>query len=268
MRNRWRGAIIIVLCCVGATDAFAWGPDGHKAVARVADARLTPAARSAIQSLLGAQTIVDIATWADEVRYTTHPATFNWHFTDVPVLAAGFVRSRDCQPTPDKGDCSVAALERLTAALRDPARSPLERREALQFIVHIIGDIHQPLHSAERDHDEGGNKVMITMNGEMRNLHDAWDRAIIAASNESESTLAHDAEDWLATRQERAIAAGSFIDWTNESQRLSREVVYPQARDHVISRSERVAAIAIIRTRIARAGVRLARVLNEALAGN
>jgi nuclease S1 len=248
-----------------AAPAFAWGPDGHRAVARIADARLTPAAKAAIQSLLGNETLVDVAVWADEVRNTTHPATYNWHFTDVPITARGFLRSRDCKPNAEKGDCSVAALERLSAVLRDSSRPELERREALKFIVHIIGDIHQPLHSAERNHDEGGNRVTVTLAGEMINLHAAWDRRIIALSNENETTLAHDAEDWLETQSEQALARGSFIDWTNEGQRLSRAVVYRQANDHVISTAERVEAIGIIRKRLARAGVRLARVLNEAL---
>jgi hypothetical protein len=248
-----------------ALPAFAWGPDGHRAVARVADARLTPAAKAAVQALLGNDTIMDIASWADEVRNTTHPATYNWHFTDVPVTASGFLRSRDCRANAEKGDCSVAALERLSAVLRDRTRPELERREALKFIVHIIGDIHQPLHSAERDHDQGGNLVNVTLAGETLNLHAAWDRRIIALSNENDTTLAHDAEDWLATRNEKTLALGSFIDWTNQSQRLSRDVVYPQAADRVISTAERVQAIGLIRQRIATAGTRLARVLNECL---
>ena len=248
-----------------SSQALAWGPDGHRAVARVADSRLTPAAKAAIQSLLGNETIVDVATWADEVRNTTHPATYNWHFTDVPVEAQGFLRTRDCKPNAEKGDCSVAALERLSAVLRDPTRPDLQRREALKFIVHIIGDIHQPLHSAERNKDQGGNLVNVTMNGDAMNLHAAWDRAIIAASRENETTLAHDANDWLETQNEKLIAEGSFIDWTNEGHRLSRDFLYPQAADRVISRAERVAAIGLIRQRIGRAGVRLARVLNDAL---
>jgi hypothetical protein len=255
------GAFFLLLVAV---DAFAWGPDGHRAVARVADARLTPEAKAVIQSLLGTEAIPDIASWADEVRNTTHPATYNWHFTDVPVTSSGFLRSRDCKPT-DKGDCSIAALERMTAVLRDPNKPELERREALKFIVHIIGDIHQPLHSAERDHDQGGNLVMVTMNGQMMNLHAAWDRQIIAASKENDTTLAHDAEDWLETQNEKVIAQGSFIDWTNEGQRLSRDLLYRQAADHVITRAERLEDIGVIRKRIARAGVRLARVLNETL---
>jgi hypothetical protein len=207
---------------------------------------------------------MDVAIWADEVRGTTHPATYNWHFTDVPVTVLRYNRSRDCKPDPEKGDCSVAALDRLSAVLMDTTRPELERREALKFIVHIVGDIHQPLHSAERDHDEGGNRVNVTVRGETVNLHAAWDRRIIAAFQETDVTLARRAEEWLESQNESAIARGSFIDWTMEGHDISRDIVYRHADDHVIDAAEQAEAIRIIRKRIARAGVRLAAVLNRA----
>ena len=264
MRGKGRAAVYGVLLLLMSSTALAWGPDGHRAVARVAETRLTDKARAGIQALLGTESLVDVATWADEVRSTTHPATFNWHFTDVPVTARRFDRARDCMPDPEKGDCSVAALERLFDTLRTPGRSEIERREALKFIVHIVGDIHQPLHSAERDHDEGGNKVPVTLLGQMTNLHAAWDRGIIGSFEQNETTLMEHAEAWLASQQERAIARGSFIDWTNEGHDISRDIVYRHADDHTIDGPERAEAIRIIQKRIARAGVRLAAVLNRA----
>jgi hypothetical protein len=246
-----------------ATNAFAWGPDGHRAVARVAQSRLKPSAQAAIRMLLGNQTLVDVAVWADEVRNTTHTNTYNWHFSDVPITAPGFLRSRDCRPNVEKGDCSVAALERLTAVLRDPKKSATQRQEALKFIVHFIGDIHQPLHAAERNHDQGGNLVMVMLNGESVRLHSAWDSGVIGAFHLNDVSLAQRAEQWLGTQSESDIAGGSFEDWTNESHRIARDVVYKQAGDGVISAAERAEALSIIQKRIARAGVRLAAVLNQ-----
>lgn len=265
MTNRMtRVLCVCLLSLIPVADAGAWGPDGHLAVARVAQARLTPAAQAAIAALLGRQSIVDVAVWADEVRNTTHPQTYNWHFTDVPLEAAGFQRSRDCRPNPEKGDCSVAALERLTATLRDPTQPQDARREALMFIVHIVGDIHQPLHSAERRHDRGGNDVQIAEIGLAKNLHAAWDSGIIRASGKDDRLLAAAAEQWLSSQNAAALAQGSFVDWTNEGHVLARTVVYPQAADLRISNAERVDALRIIEKRIARAGVRLASVLNQA----
>jgi hypothetical protein len=259
-------ALALIVTLVAVTPASAWGPDGHLAVARIAQARLTPAAQAAILSLLGRQAIVDVAVWADEVRNTTHPQTYNWHFTDVPLDASAFNRARDCKPNTAKGDCSVAALERLTAVLRDTTKPPAARKEALMFIVHIVGDLHQPLHSAERNHDRGGNDVMVAEIGRATNLHAAWDSGIIRASGRDDRSLAAAAEQWLMSQNEAAMTTGSFVDWTNEGHKLSREFVYVQVSDHRISNAERVDAIRIIEKRIARAGVRLADVLNRAFA--
>lgn len=268
MNQQLQRVMCVVVWLASASTPFAWGPDGHRAVARVAQARLSPSAQAAIHTLLGNDTIVDVAVWADEVRNTTHPETYNWHFSDVPVTAAGFKRSRDCKPDAEKGDCSVAALERLTAVLRDQTRPQAERREALMFIVHIVGDIHQPLHSAERNHDRGGNDVMVAEIGGAMNLHAAWDTGIIKASGKDEQSLATDAETWLKTQNETGMTTGSFVTWTNESHQIARDIVYAEASDHRITGAERAEAIRIIEKRVARAGVRLADVLNRAFATN
>jgi hypothetical protein len=134
------------------------------------------------------------------------------------------------------------------------------------FIVHIVGDLHQPLHSAERNHDRGGNDVMVAEIGRATNLHAAWDSGIIRASGRDDRSLAAAAEQWLMSQNEAAMTTGSFVDWTNEGHKLSREFVYVQVSDHRISNAERVDAIRIIEKRIARAGVRLADVLNRAFA--
>jgi len=261
-------ACALMISLVLVPHALAWGPDGHLAVARIAQARLTPAAQAAITSLLGRQTILDVAVWADEARNTTHPQTYNWHFSDVPLDAAGFTRTRDCRPNTAKGDCSVAALERLTAVLRDASKPQAARREALMFIVHIVGDLHQPLHSAERNHDRGGNDVMIAEIGQARNLHAAWDSGIIRASGKDDKSLAAAGEQWLMSQNASAFTQGTFVDWTNEGHAIARDIVYVQAADQRISNAERVEALRIIEKRIARAGVRLADVLNRAFAVN
>ena len=91
-----------------------------------------------------------------------------------------------------------------------------------------------------------------------------WDRRLIALAQENDTTLARHAEDWLRSQNERAVARGSFIDWTLEGHDISRDIIYRHADDHVIDAAERAEGIRIIRKRIARAGVRLAAVLNNA----
>jgi hypothetical protein len=112
------------------------------------------------------QTLVSVSAWADTVRKTPMPETYNWHFVDIPVDAdpPKYVAARDCKPAAG-GDCIVAALEREVAVLKDPHAAPRTRAEALKFLTHLVGDLHQPLHCAERDGDAGGNGVPVIFFG-------------------------------------------------------------------------------------------------------
>ena len=244
-----RAAVSVVMLS-SAGPAFAWGPAAHDAVARVAAQRLTPAAQKEVSSLLGAQSMSDVAVWADEVRNTTHTQTTSWHFTNIPLTSAGFSRSRDCQ-----GNCIVAAIERQLATLQDRTRPRVQRQEALKFLIHFIGDLHQPLHAAD-SRDRGGNDRSVAPIGGATNLHAAWD-----------SSFVERLFGGLQTQRESDLVTGTFADWANESLRLARDLVYVQVKgDNAIVGGERQEAVRIIEKRVARAGVRLANVLNRAFA--
>ena len=245
-----------------AVPAFAWGPVAHDAVARVAAQRLTPAAQKEVSSLLGGQSMSEVAVWADEVRNTTHTQTTAWHFTNIPLTSAGFSRSRDCQ----QGNCIVAAIERQLATLQDRNRPRVQRQEALKFLIHFIGDLHQPLHASD-SRDRGGNDRMVAPVGGTTNLHAAWDSGIVQSQGRTSSSLAANAMAWLQTQRESDLITGTFADWANESLRLARDIVYVQLKgDNAIVGGERQEAVRIIEKRLARAGVRLAHVLNRAFA--
>jgi hypothetical protein len=256
------GALILVFWDI---SVGAWGPVAHRAVARLAQQRLTPAARTQVGALLPGESLADVAVWADDVRDTTHPHTAHWHFTNIPITSSGYRRERDCRPSP-KGDCVVAAIERLQVELRT-STNQTARREALKFLVHFVGDIHQPLHTGQNN-DRGGNDREIAMIGGSQNLHSAWDSGIIRASGRDEDDLVEAASRWLSTQNETLIAGTAALDWANEGFRLARDVAYPAVRgDNRITSSERTEAARIIEKRVARGGVRLAAVLNRAFAG-
>jgi nuclease S1 len=258
-----RHIALVVLAALSATGpAMAWGPAGHQAVAQVAASRLTPDVQKQVAMLLGGQTLPDVAVWADDVRETTHRHTTPWHFTNIPVTSSGYSSARDCR----QGNCVVAVIGRQEAVLRDPTRGRLQRSEALKFLVHFLGDIHQPLHAGDAE-DRGGNERRIVQIGNAVNLHAAWDSGILQSNKRTTATIVAAANAWLKTQQEPVIARGSAIDWANESHRISRDVVYAQVRgDNAIVGAEQQQALRIIDERVARAGVRLAAVLNRALA--
>ena len=245
-----------------SVPAFAWGPMGHQAVATIAAERLTPVTAKDVANLLGRESLVQVSVWADEVRNTTHKHTTGWHFTNISISSSGYQASRHCP----QGNCGVAAIQRQEAILRDRTRPAVVRAEALKFLIHFIADVHQPLHASDAG-DRGGNGREIEQVGGSRNLHAAWDSGIIQSRGSSTQALVTAAKQWLQTQTESTIAGGSAEDWANESYRVARDIAYAQVTgDDAITGPERVEALRIIEKRIARAGVRLAAVLNRAMA--
>ena len=94
MHQRIAAAFLCLVVILAQGPVAAWGNVAHRAIARLAEQRLSPRARSEVAALLGTQTLTDVALWADEARNTTHPQTYNWHFTNTPIAAPGYVRAR------------------------------------------------------------------------------------------------------------------------------------------------------------------------------
>jgi len=230
------------------------------------------------------QTLVSVSAWADTVRKTPMPETYNWHFVDIPVDAdpPKYVAARDCKPAAG-GDCLVAALEREVAVLKDPHAAPRTRAEALKFLTHLVGDLHQPLHCAERDGDAGGNGVPVIFFGAAQqpapyqtkpwNLHAVWDGGLIDRAGRGRSAYVRHLKEWIAARDATSIEAGTFADWANETHGQAVRHAYRTAngRDPFPAAGGRIAAryqranIEVVDEQLAKAAVRLAKVLNDAL---
>src|ERR1035438_7869534 len=138
-----RVAVVVILC--GSLPAFGWGPEGHDLVARLAAAHLTPAAAARVAEILGSGTTMQaISSWPDQIR-RERAATGPWHYIDIPIDKPHLDMARDCP----NGDCVIAKIEDFRKALNDPATAPAARREDLMFLIHFVGDMHQPLHSSD-----------------------------------------------------------------------------------------------------------------------
>ena len=274
--------IIVGLLLMAAVAAFvppgrvlAWGVEGHRLVARVAWAQMTPAAKAAVTRLLGDEDFATVSTWADEVK-SKRPETYNWHFVDVPYGEKAYDAARDC-PNSEKGDCIIAALARAEQTMRNPARSENERREALKFFVHFMGDLHQPLHAID-NRDRGGNDVRAAVDGhppaEGRNnpnLHSVWDSVLIGARGKTEETYG----PWLIEQVKVHPVPSGPIDytaWALESHRLAEDAVYtypgfhagaPGAEAVELNAAYQQKAHGLIDVQLQRAGVRLGRILNQ-----
>lgn len=238
-----------------------WGIMGHRIVGRVAQARLTPKAAAEVARLLGGKDLPAVANWADSER-TRRPETGPWHYVDIPITENSYDAERDCKA----GACVVAALNAKIAILSDRKRPDAERGEALRFVVHFMGDMHQPLHAGDRG-DKGGNDVKLTFNGKLTNLHSVWDSGLLNATGESEDAIVALIAARLALRGDiSSITRGSVIDWATESHNVSRDVVYRFVPQSLVIDNDYLAQVRpVLEDRLLRGGVRLAAVLNQAL---
>ncbi|MBB4855563.1 hypothetical protein HNP40_002970 [Mycobacteroides chelonae] len=166
-------AVAAALLPLAAPLAAAWGPQGHNIVGAVADAKLTPAARAEVSRLLAGQanpTLAGVSNWADQVR-PSRPETAPWHYADIA--------ENNCHYVPaDNGNNVIEAIRTQSAILGDRSKSDAERQEALKFVVHFVGDIHQPMHDGYA-RDRGGNDIPLTYNGRSTNLHSVWDSGLL-----------------------------------------------------------------------------------------
>ncbi len=263
-----RSCIPLFLGLIGlhAPRAKAWGPEGHAVVADVADAHLTPKAKAAVKKLLGHSSMAGVSSWADTIRQQ-RPETYNWHFVDIEVENKDYIPSRDC-PASAKGDCAIAAIARFRSTLADAKASKAQRVEALKFLIHFIGDIHQPLHCADH-HDKGGNDVLVKYCGQGTNLHHAWDSDLITSTGLAEAEYRAHIEgyvDGLTTEQVSQIQAGTPTDWVLESHALAVDDSYKVPTGGDLCGIYADTNLSVIDEQLARGGLRLAAVLNGILA--
>lgn len=252
-------ALAATLLCV--PPALAWGPRGHHIVARLAEARLTPQARVEVRKLLalrGARHLADVANWADDLR-DVDPALFQrtkrMHFVNFHSRSCIYDPPRDCRD----GECAVAAIEKYSAILANRSNPPAERAEALAFVVHLVGDVHQPLHADYR-HDAGGNDFQVRWHGRGTNLHRVWDSLMLDSTDLSAAQYARK----LAAERPPVETGGSPAQWAEESCRIDRDDgVYPAS--HVVGAAYVERELPIAERRLRQAGARLAQLLNRDL---
>jgi len=297
----------------GASPAIAWGCKGHQTVALLAVKHLTPTARQTLSSLLSSNPIdlhlrrycgsassdpfADASTWADDER-AINRATGPWHYIDIPLGAS----REQIQSSCGKEGCIIRAIEEQLAILKDKTAPGTKRADALRYIIHFVGDLHQPLHTATNA-DRGGNCIPVqyfsripraTANSYSPNLHQLWDTAILERQMEGA-----DPAEYAAKLE--AMYASSFAGWQQGGMQLDewawegfqdavettygalskRITVEPNVAvatcaddDHigermlrkhlVVGQTYQEEAAALINERIAQAGIRLAMILNDA----
>jgi hypothetical protein len=256
LRTFLAAAAAVASLTFAASPAFAWGKTGHRVVAAIADRGLSAEARAHVQLLLGTESLDEAATWPDDMR--SDPSPF-WQKTATPwhyVTVGG----ADYDMAPPEGD-ALTALHRFRATLLDPKASLADRQLALRFIVHLVGDLHQPLHVGQPG-DHGGNDVKLNFAGRPSNLHSVWDAGLVDDQQLSFSEYAERLSRRTTPEQVIAWTDPNPLDWIRES-RAIRPTVYPAQGATELGWDYIYKFRPVMERRLAQAGVRLAAYLND-----
>ena len=263
---RARCGFVLLLALV-ALPAFGWGAQGHRLVARLADAELTPAARAEVAKLLAGEadpTLAGIANWADELRDTDPPLfkrTARWHFVNIGEHGCRYEAARDCRGD----DCVVEAIRRQTAILADRRQTLAARRDALKFVVHFTGDVHQPLHGGYA-RDRGGNDTQVNDAGFGTNLHAVWDGRMLFAQRLSDDRYLERLQRMpLVVPMQRTPLPPAAGEWAEDACAIVLQPgFYPSTPK--LDRDYFVQWTPIAEAQLRRGGAHLAELLNAALA--
>jgi len=269
-------AAALALGFLSSARVTAWGGQGHRLVALIAAERLTPIARRNIVWLLGPETLADVSSWADRYNDGVYQ-TFYWHFLNIPPEATSYDRDRDCprQPYVQAGDradlwrdCAVDRILYNKARVADTKLDRADRAVALKFLVHFVGDLHQPFHALGVGH--GGNDVKVAVFGSETcgthpcNLHGVWDSEMIAHRGLDDEHYLAVLRELIARNTWASDPPGTPAEWAMQSHDLAKAALLPEHgnADEAYYRAQ----IPVVDRRIALAGVRLAAALNEILA--
>jgi S1/P1 Nuclease len=240
---------------------FAWGGEGHAIVADIAVDHLVPAARQTLEELLGNTDLASLSSWPDQIR-SALPETAPWHYVDIPSTADGYLATRDCP----QDNCVVAKILWFSKILSNPKQPRAAHILAIEFLVHLVGDIHQPFHALADA--RGGNDIPVTAFGAQQcgpypcQLHALWDAELIEHTGMDERQYGQSLEKEILDEH---LDAGPDdpVAWANASWKLAKDaLVEPGASiDEAYYRRERP----VIDQQLALAGLRLAHLLNQDL---
>ncbi len=236
--------------------AFSWGKTGHRIVGEIAQRNLSSEAKKGISELLGDEDLARVSTWADEIR-SNHKYDYAgpWHYASIPTGKTYFDQKRS-----KDGDV-IEALFRFEETLRDPKKSKDEKAESLKFMVHMMGDLHQPLHVGMAE-DRGGNSIKLKWFKTDTNLHALWDESIVDFEQLSYTEYATQLNHFSKEEKEK-FKAGNFLDWARESMEL-RPLVYDVGNAENVSYEYHHKVKPTMELRLKEAGYRLAQVINAA----
>lgn len=252
--------ITITLSFIWVLGAFAtddvWGPTGHRATGKIAEKHLTKKAKRAIDELLEGESLAFVSTYADEIKSDKNYRKFYpWHYVNMPL--DGNYETAAKNP---KGDL-VTGIQHCIKVLKDKNASVDDKRFYLKMLVHLIGDLHQPMHIGQKE-DKGGNTIQVQWHGRGSNLHRVWDENLIKKWDMSYVELADNAKH-LSKHQIKALQAGSVLDWVKDTHNLTKKVYKSAKVGEKLGYRYSYVYFPIVRQQLQKGGLRLAKLLND-----
>ena len=267
--------LVAITMFAGATESFAWGKDGHTVIGTLAIGQLQPYARNELENIiqpgpLDALAMEEACNWPDVMRERDEWAWSSpLHYVNIPRDEETYEQARDCPEPSDNAThpeprCATEAINFFVNELTNQQIDPLQRWQAFAWLCHLVGDLHQPLHSGFAD-DQGGNLVDVIFNDEQVNLHRFWDSTLINQQAGNWQVLLGQLNALPSLQSDAIWSPAMANDWTNESHSLTSSpgILYP-ATDNI------VAAFAqqgwgIVQKQIRLAASRLAMIINSEL---
>jgi len=256
MRLFTLGLLLLILAPATLQAAGDWGRNGHRTTALVAKRHLNHKTLKKIEELLEGQSLEVVSTWADEIKSDRTFRKYSpWHYVNFPMGS-----TYQQHPKSEKGDL-IAAIDSCIVVLKDKDQPKENRAFHLKMLVHLIGDLHQPLHVGLAD-DRGGNDFQVRWFNKGTNLHAVWDTEMLESYNMSYSELASNSRK-LSKRQLAEVRKGDHRDWAHESRELFEDIYAHTKRGQKLGYGYMYRYVHTARWQLQKAGIRLAAMLND-----
>ncbi|MBC8283718.1 MAG: S1/P1 nuclease [Nitrospinae bacterium] len=249
--------LVLLILVTNVHDSVAWGPQGHRVIGFIAESHLQPKVEKLILEKFNIKSLADVATWADEARKKRKEEN-PWHYTNIAEGQWTYDAARDCP----SGSCVTEQIQKFSDILDDPSAPLQQRKGALKYLVHFVGDVHQPLHLGNKK-DRGGGTLHFPYKGKVVSLHYLWDGGLINwqgsllkyATSLNGKVLEGEISSWNLS---------TVADWANESRSMALKSAYNVEKGS-LSKAYIERGREIIDLRLTQAGVRLAHLLNTIL---
>ena len=250
--------LICVIAVCSTLTSFGWGQKGHDVVAYIAECNLTPEVYQKVVKALGGHSLVYYANWMDNASYSDlYRYTKTWHYANVDE---GF--TYETMAKNEKGDV-VTAIEGIIAELKSGKLSSEQEAVRLRMLIHLVGDIHAPMHAGHLS-DRGGNNVMVKFFDKETKLHSLWDTALVEAAHKWGYTEWEQQLNRYCSAEEKAeLAKGTPKDWLNESHAIATEIYKVSPEKSKLSYDYITYYAPVIEKQLLAGGLRLAKILNE-----